>query len=161
MLRAHFCFFSAMGQNSLQIKSFCSPGVSVEYDHGFNFLQAGFFMTYVLTSGWASLSFELVQVFALLCNCFTRFILKKDPSNETPSFPYHTEIPRVLLFGLLGFTCSILAPIILPILLVYFFLAYLVYRNQVNSSIQIYSLFVHSMVRSSFMHAFEITDCSL
>ncbi|XP_034674152.1 CSC1-like protein RXW8 isoform X4 [Vitis riparia] len=93
--------------------------------------QASFFMTYVLTSGWASMSFEVVQVFALLCNYFTRFILKKDPSNETLSFPYHTEIPKALLFGLLGFTCSILAPLILPILLVYFFLAYLVYRNQI------------------------------
>ncbi|RVX22642.1 CSC1-like protein RXW8 [Vitis vinifera] len=94
-------------------------------------ILASFFMTYVLTSGWASMSFEVVQVFALLCNYFTRFILKKDPSNETLSFPYHTEIPKALLFGLLGFTCSILAPLILPILLVYFFLAYLVYRNQI------------------------------
>ncbi|KAL6511620.1 hypothetical protein OROGR_021217 [Orobanche gracilis] len=93
---------------------------------------ATFFMTYVLTSGWASLSVELIQPFPLLCNLFYRFILqnKDDSSYGTYTFPYHTEVPRVLLFGLLGFTCSILAPLILPFLLVYFFLAYLVYRNQ-------------------------------
>lgn len=47
------------------------------------------------------------------------------------SFPYHTEVPRVLVFGLIGFTCAIMAPLILPFMLVHFFLAYLVYRNQV------------------------------
>lgn len=98
-------------------------------------LQATFFMTYVLTSGWASLACELIQPCPLLCNLFYRFILqnKDDSSYGTFTFPYHTEVPRVLLFGLLGFTCSTLAPLILPFLLVYFFLAYLVYRNQVRT----------------------------
>ncbi|KAJ7958306.1 CSC1-like protein RXW8 [Quillaja saponaria] len=95
--------------------------------------QATFFITYVLSSGWASLACELMQFFPLFCNLFSRFILRsKDNSSDcTLSFPYHTEVPRVLLFGFLGFTCSILAPLILPFLLVYFFLAYLVYRNQI------------------------------
>ena len=99
-----------------------------------NSLQATFFMTYVLTSGWASLSSEIMQPYMLLCNFFYKFILrnKDDPSNSTFSYPYHTEIPRVLLFGFLGFTYSLLAPLILPFLLVYFFLANLVYRNQVR-----------------------------
>ncbi|CAA2989577.1 CSC1 RXW8 [Olea europaea subsp. europaea] len=94
---------------------------------------ATFFVTYVLTSGWASLSCELIQPFPLLYNSFYRFILrnKDDSSYGSYTFPYHTEVPRVLLFGLLGFTCSVLAPLILPFLLVYFFLAYLVYRNQI------------------------------
>ncbi|KAL3840515.1 hypothetical protein ACJIZ3_025106 [Penstemon smallii] len=94
---------------------------------------ATFFITYVLTSGWASLSCELIQPFALICNLFYRYILRnKDYSTYgTYTFPYHTEVPRVLLFGLLGFTCSVLAPLILPFLLVYFVLAYLVYRNQI------------------------------
>lgn len=97
-------------------------------------LQATFFMTYCLTSGWASLACELIQPFALLTLLFSRYVLQtaSDDSSFVPfSFPYHTEAPRVLLFGLLGFTCSILAPLILPFLLVYFCLAYLVYRNQI------------------------------
>ncbi|KAM1834447.1 hypothetical protein ACFX13_016911 [Malus domestica] len=93
--------------------------------------QAKFFMTYVLSSGWASLACELMQIYPLLCNYIRRFILLKEGYNDTLSFPYHTEIPRVLLFGFIGFTCSILVPLILPFLLVYFVLAYFIYRNQI------------------------------
>ncbi|XP_078177952.1 hyperosmolality-gated Ca2+ permeable channel 2.1-like isoform X3 [Carex rostrata] len=93
--------------------------------------QATFFITYVLTSGWASLSSELMQLFGLIWNLIRKYILgmEEDPM-AVPSFPYHTEVPKLLLFGLLGFTCSILAPLILPFLLIYFFLGYVVYRNQ-------------------------------
>ncbi|KAL0439393.1 UNVERIFIED_CONTAM: CSC1-like protein RXW8 [Sesamum latifolium] len=95
--------------------------------------KATYFMTFVLTSGCASLSSEIIQPFPLLCNLFHRYILRNmdDSSYSTYTFPYHTEVPRVLLFGVLGFTCSTMAPLILPFLLVYFFLAYLVYRNQI------------------------------
>lgn len=94
---------------------------------------ATFFMTYVLASGWASLSLELMQPFGLLCNLFYMFILRnKDVTTYgTLTFPYHTEVPRILLFGLFGFVYSTLSPLILPFLLVYFSLAYLVYRNQI------------------------------
>ncbi|XP_020579342.1 CSC1-like protein RXW8 isoform X2 [Phalaenopsis equestris] len=94
--------------------------------------QATFFITYVLTSGWTSLCAELVQCFSLTYNLLQKHVFRKkaDDPNKVPTFPYHTEVPRVLLFGLLGFTCSILAPLILPFLMVYFSLGYLVYRNQ-------------------------------
>ncbi|OMO70955.1 hypothetical protein COLO4_28430 [Corchorus olitorius] len=95
--------------------------------------QNTFFITYVLTSGWASLACEVIQLFPLLCNVLRKFILrtKEEPLSWALTFPYHTEIPRLLLFGLIGFTCSVMAPLILPFLLVYFFLAFLVYRNQI------------------------------
>ncbi|KAH9752778.1 CSC1-like protein RXW8 [Citrus sinensis] len=67
-------------------------------------IQASFFMTYVLTSGWASLAVEMVQPL---------------------------EVSKLLMFGFLGFICSVMAPLILPLLLIYFVLAYLVYKNQV------------------------------
>ncbi|KAF4348083.1 hypothetical protein G4B88_016022, partial [Cannabis sativa] len=97
--------------------------------------QAGFFLTYVLSSGWASLACEVMQLYPLLCNLIKKFILRIDSSSVSPSdalsFPYHTEIPRLLLFGFIGFTCSILVPLILPFLLVYFIMAFFVYRNQI------------------------------
>ncbi|KAG6438068.1 hypothetical protein SASPL_103002 [Salvia splendens] len=93
---------------------------------------ATFFMTYCLTSGWASLACELIQPFPLVANLFTRYVLRSTEDSSIPyTFPYHTEVPRVLLFGLLGITCSTLAPLILPFVLVYFMLAFLVYRNQI------------------------------
>ncbi|TKV92083.1 hypothetical protein SEVIR_9G140400v4 [Setaria viridis] len=93
-------------------------------------VQATFFTTYVLTSGWASLSSELMQLFGLTWNFIRRYILRMKEEDLLYSFPYHTEVPKVLLFGLLGFTCSVLAPLILPFLLIYFCLGYVVYRNQ-------------------------------
>ncbi|XP_078437206.1 hyperosmolality-gated Ca2+ permeable channel 2.1-like [Wolffia australiana] len=94
--------------------------------------QATFFITYVLTSGWASLSSEVMQLFALVYNLVRKHVCrcKDDDPDSVPSFPYHTEVPKLLLFGLLGFTCAILAPLILPFLLVYFCLGFVVYRNQ-------------------------------
>jgi calcium permeable stress-gated cation channel len=109
------------------------PVVCCSFLKTFFTFQATFFTTYVLTSGWASLSSELMQLFGLLWNFIRRYILRiKEDTDFVFSFPYHTEVPKVLLFGLLGFTCSVLAPLILPFLLVYFFLGYIVYRNQVR-----------------------------
>ncbi|KAL5647560.1 hypothetical protein ACJX0J_041915, partial [Zea mays] len=96
--------------------------------------QATFFITYVMTSGWASLSSELLQFYNLIMSFIRKYILRKGEYREdtefVPTFPYQHEVPKVLLFGLLGFTCSVVAPMILPFLLVYFYLGRVVYRNQ-------------------------------
>ncbi|XP_024970621.1 CSC1-like protein RXW8 [Cynara cardunculus var. scolymus] len=94
--------------------------------------QASFFMTYVMTTGWASLAWELMQPYVLIVNWIFQFVLmRKEGFGDLYTFPYHTEVPRTLLFALLGFTFSTLAPLILPFLLVYYFFAYFVYRNQI------------------------------
>ncbi|KAH9752784.1 CSC1-like protein RXW8 [Citrus sinensis] len=96
-------------------------------------IQASFFMTYVLTSGWASLAVEMVQPLGLVYNTMKKCVcrIKEDQPNGFLSFPYHTEVSKLLMFGFLGFICSVMAPLILPLLLIYFVLAYLVYKNQV------------------------------
>ncbi|PKA48948.1 hypothetical protein AXF42_Ash021689 [Apostasia shenzhenica] len=55
-----------------------------------------------------------------------------DEEHQAPSIPYYSEIPRLLLFLLLGLTYSVLAPLILPFILVFFCIGYIVYRNQVS-----------------------------
>ncbi|KAG6489581.1 hypothetical protein ZIOFF_050856 [Zingiber officinale] len=119
--------------------------------------QATLFITYVLTSGWASLSTEIMQPFALLWNFFRRYIfriMEEDPDCIL-SFPYHTEVPRVLLFGLLGFTCAILAPLILPFLLVYFLLGYVVYRNQASTVLCYFKLIDREGITQRFHPLFK------
>ncbi|XP_071690543.1 CSC1-like protein RXW8 [Rutidosis leptorrhynchoides] len=94
--------------------------------------QASFFMTYVMTSGWTGLSCELLQPVPLIGNWLFKCVLMKEEDFVRPvTFSFHTEVTRVLLFGLLGFTFCILAPLILPFLLIYFCFAFLVYRNQI------------------------------
>ncbi|XP_062203953.1 CSC1-like protein HYP1 [Phragmites australis] len=92
--------------------------------------QASFFIAYVVTS-WTSITSELTQTAPLLCHLWGKCArcCKRDNS-KAPSMPYHSEIPRILLFGLLGLTYFIVAPLILPFVLVYFCLGYFIYCNQ-------------------------------
>ncbi|XP_059670373.1 CSC1-like protein HYP1 isoform X1 [Cornus florida] len=86
--------------------------------------QASFFIAYVVTSGWTSTSSELFRLIPLICSFF------KKASDEVPSISYHSEIPKILFFGLLGITYFLLSPLILPFLLVYYCLGFIIYRNQ-------------------------------
>ncbi|KAJ6322381.1 hypothetical protein OIU77_012270 [Salix suchowensis] len=95
--------------------------------------QASFFIAYVVTSGWTSTASELVRIIPLICSLMTKCCATStDDEIEVPSIPYHRDIPRVLFFGLLGIAYFFLAPVILPFLLVYFCLAYIIFRNQVS-----------------------------
>ncbi|XP_004491850.1 CSC1-like protein HYP1 isoform X2 [Cicer arietinum] len=93
--------------------------------------QASFFMAYVVTFGWTNIASELFQLIPLFYNYVNRIFGGECGEDfEAPSIPYHSEIPRILFFGLLGVTYFILAPLILPFLLVYFCWGYIIYRNQ-------------------------------
>ncbi|CAK9186148.1 unnamed protein product [Ilex paraguariensis] len=93
--------------------------------------QASFFIAYVVTSGWTSTSSELFRIIPFLGSLIRKPFAKcMDDEVEVPSFPYHRDIPRVLFFCLLGITYFFLAPLILPFLLVYSCLGYIVYRSQ-------------------------------
>ncbi|KAJ4835385.1 CSC1-like protein hyp1 [Turnera subulata] len=93
--------------------------------------QASFFISYVVTSGWTSLSSELFRLIPLLCSSIKRlFSVENIDELEVPSLPYYSEIPAILFFGLLGITYFFLAPLILPFLLVFFCMGYIIHRNQ-------------------------------
>ncbi|KNA15383.1 hypothetical protein SOVF_098760 isoform B [Spinacia oleracea] len=95
--------------------------------------QASFFIAYVVTSGWTSTSSDLFRIIQLIqsllrkCCCCNR---TASDEFELPYIYYHREIPKILFFGLLGITYFFLAPLILPFLLVYFLLAYIIFKNQ-------------------------------
>ncbi|XP_023732383.1 CSC1-like protein At1g69450 [Lactuca sativa] len=92
--------------------------------------QASFFIAYVMTLGWTSTSSELFRVVPFIASLITKPFVKNPDDFTVPSFPYHQDIPKILFFGLLGFTYFFLAPLIIPFLLGYFSLAYIIYRNQ-------------------------------
>ncbi|KAL7605093.1 hypothetical protein Lser_V15G15615 [Lactuca serriola] len=96
--------------------------------------RADFFMTYILTSGLSGFSLEILQPGLL-----TWDILKmhtwgrgKKKSNYLYSFPYYRVIPFVSLFLLVGIVYSVIAPLLLPFLVVYFLLGYVVFINQMQ-----------------------------
>lgn len=93
--------------------------------------QASFFIAYVVTSGWTGVSSELFRVIPFIYSLIRKpFVKSEDDDIEVPSIPYHKEIPKILFFGLLGITYFFLAPLILPFLLVYLCLGYIIFRNQ-------------------------------
>ncbi|KAK9277746.1 hypothetical protein L1049_007293 [Liquidambar formosana] len=93
--------------------------------------QASFFIAYVVTSGWTSTASELFRLFPFIWSLLRKPFTKTTADEfEVPSIPYHRDIPRILFFGLLGITYFFLAPLILPFLLVYFCLGYIIFRNQ-------------------------------
>ncbi|XP_073286438.1 CSC1-like protein HYP1 [Primulina huaijiensis] len=94
--------------------------------------QASFFISYVVTSGWTKMfSAKLFRLKPLIWS-YVKGILccNSDEEHEVPSNPYHSEIPRILFFILLGVTYFFLAPLILPFVLGYFCFGYIIYRNQ-------------------------------
>lgn len=92
--------------------------------------QATFFIAYTVTS-WTNLSLELTCLFPLLKDWIRRHF-SRDTKDEfhPPSIAYYSAIPRLLLFGLIGLVYFLLAPLILPFILVYFCAGYIIYRNQ-------------------------------
>ncbi|XP_030469454.2 CSC1-like protein HYP1 isoform X1 [Syzygium oleosum] len=93
--------------------------------------QASFFIAYVVTSGWTSVSSELFRLLPLIFHVLAKVFARKDAEEfEVPQIPYHSEIPKIIFFGVLGITYFFLAPLILPFLLIYYCMGYIVYRNQ-------------------------------
>ncbi|KAL4581797.1 hypothetical protein LXL04_006325 [Taraxacum kok-saghyz] len=93
--------------------------------------QATFFISYIVTSGWTNTASELLRLMPLISSYIKRiFTSESHEEFEVPSLHYSSEIPSILLFGLLGVIYFFLSPLILPFLLVYFCLGYIVYRHQ-------------------------------
>ena len=98
-------------------------------------LQADFFVTYILTSGLSGFSLEILQPGLLSwdllksCLCCSR----KENDAYLYSLPHARIIPFISLFLLIGMVYAVVAPLLLPFLIGYFCLGYVVYVNQVNS----------------------------
>ncbi|KAG0585456.1 hypothetical protein M758_2G012200 [Ceratodon purpureus] len=95
--------------------------------------KAYFFMTYIMTTGWAGFPLEILQFSVLLLNYSKRLMADRSRPllSDVWSMQYYRQVPNVLLFILLGLTYSIITPLLLPFLLVYFILGYIVFRNQI------------------------------
>ncbi|KAL4586262.1 hypothetical protein LXL04_010897 [Taraxacum kok-saghyz] len=100
--------------------------------------QADFFMTYILTSGLSGFSLEILQPGLLMWDTLKMrtWGRGKKESNYLCSFPYYRVIPFVSLCVLVGIVYSVIAPLLLPFLVVYFLLGYIVFINQVCSLFQ-------------------------
>lgn len=101
--------------------------------------QSDFFITYILTDGLSGFSLEALQ-FALLTWHFIKSKTFNRNTKQDPflfGFPYYRVIPIVSLAILIGMVYAVIAPLLLPFLIVYFVLGYAVYVNQMKDVYEI------------------------
>ncbi|XP_024987642.1 CSC1-like protein At3g54510 isoform X1 [Cynara cardunculus var. scolymus] len=97
-------------------------------------VQGDFFMTYILTSGLSGFSLEILQPGLLTWDTMKLHTWGrgKKKTNYLYSFPYYRVLPFVELFVLVGVVYAVIAPLLLPFLVVYFLLGYVVFINQMH-----------------------------
>ncbi|XP_058107042.1 CSC1-like protein At3g54510 isoform X2 [Magnolia sinica] len=101
--------------------------------------QANFFITYILTDGLSGFSLEILQPGLLIWH-FMKSHTFGQGVNKKPylyPLPYYRVIPIVSLAILIGMVYAIITPLLLPFLIVYFFLGYVVYINQIQDVYEI------------------------
>ncbi|CAA0812062.1 CSC1-like protein [Striga hermonthica] len=98
--------------------------------------KATFFITYIMVDGWAGIAGEILRLKPLVIfHLKNMFIVKTERDLEKAMNPGGVSFPETLpslqLYFLLGIVYMVVTPILLPFILVFFALAYFVYRHQV------------------------------
>lgn len=99
-------------------------------------MKATFFITYIMVDGWAGIASEILRLKPLVIfHLKNLFLVKTERDREKAMDPgsvdFPETIPSLQLYFLLGIVYAVITPILLPFMLVFFGLAYLVYRHQI------------------------------
>ncbi|CAA6661346.1 unnamed protein product [Spirodela intermedia] len=88
-------------------------------------MKATFFITYIMVDGWAGIAGKFENV----------FLVKTEKDREEAMYPgsigFNTSEPQIQLYFLLGLVYAVVTPFLLPFILIFFGLAYVVYRHQI------------------------------
>lgn len=99
-------------------------------------MKATFFITYIMVDGWAGVAGEIIRLKPLIIYHLKNFFLVKtekdrEEAMDPGSLGYNTGEPQIQLYFLLGLVYAVISPILLPFIIVFFALAYVVYRHQI------------------------------
>lgn len=99
-------------------------------------MKATFFITYIMVDGWAGIAGEILMLKPLIFYHLKNFFLVKtekdrEEAMDPGSIGFNTGEPRIQFYFLLGLVYASVTPILLPFILVFFGLAYLVFRHQI------------------------------
>jgi hypothetical protein len=103
-------------------------------------IKATFFITYIMVDGWAGIAAEILMVKHLIIYHLKNFFLVKtekdrEEATDPGSLGFHIGEPRIQFYFLLGFVYATVTPVILPFIIIFFGLAYVVFRHQVQSCV--------------------------
>ncbi|KAK9082485.1 hypothetical protein Syun_031688 [Stephania yunnanensis] len=98
-------------------------------------MKATFFITYIMVDGWAGIAGEILRLKPLVIFHLKNFFLVKtekdrEEAMDPGSIGFNTGEPQIQLYFLLGLVYAVVTPILLPFVLVFFGLAYVVFRHQ-------------------------------
>ncbi|KAI3809737.1 hypothetical protein L1987_19337 [Smallanthus sonchifolius] len=99
-------------------------------------MKATFFITYIMVDGWAGVAGEILRLKPLIFYHLKNFFLVKtekdrEEAMDPGSLSFNTGEPQIQLYFLLGLVYAVVTPILLPFIVVFFGLAYVVYRHQI------------------------------
>ncbi|XP_071921404.1 calcium permeable stress-gated cation channel 1-like isoform X2 [Coffea arabica] len=99
-------------------------------------MKATFFITYIMVDGWAGIAAEILRVRPLIIFHLKNFFMVKtekdrDEAMDPGSLGFDTGEPQIQFYFLLGLVYAVVTPILLPFILVFFGLAYVVFRHQI------------------------------
>nr|BAD94445.1 hypothetical protein [Arabidopsis thaliana] len=99
-------------------------------------MKATFFITYIMVDGWAGVAGEILRLKPLIIYHLKNFFLVKtekdrEEAMDPGTIGFNTGEPQIQLYFILGLVYAAVSPILLPFILVFFALAYVVYRHQI------------------------------
>ncbi|KAB1201003.1 putative membrane protein C24H6.13 [Morella rubra] len=99
-------------------------------------MKATFFITYIMVDGWAGVAGEILRLKPLIIYHLKNFFLVKtekdrEEAMDPGTLGFNTGEPQIQLYFLLGLVYAVVTPILLPFIIVFFGLAYVVYRHQI------------------------------
>ncbi|THU72530.1 hypothetical protein C4D60_Mb04t13120 [Musa balbisiana] len=99
-------------------------------------MKATFFITYIMVDGWAGIAGEILRLKPLIFYYLKNlFLVKTEKDREKAMDPesinFATSEPQIQLYFLLGLVYAAVTPFLLPFILVFFALAYVVFRHQI------------------------------
>ncbi|XP_027155717.1 CSC1-like protein At3g21620 [Coffea eugenioides] len=99
-------------------------------------MKATFFITYIMVDGWAGVAGEILRLRPLIIYHLKNFfVVKTETDREEAMNPgslgFNTGEPQIQLYFLLGLVYAVVSPILLPFIVIFFGLAYIVYRHQI------------------------------
>ncbi|KAJ0962647.1 hypothetical protein J5N97_027769 [Dioscorea zingiberensis] len=99
-------------------------------------MKATFFITFIMVDGWAGIAGEITRLKPLIIfKLKDMFLVKTEKDREEAMDPgsigFNTSEPQIQLYFLLGLVYAVVTPFLLPFIIVFFALAYVVYRHQI------------------------------
>ncbi|MBA0840107.1 hypothetical protein Goarm_002709 [Gossypium armourianum] len=99
-------------------------------------LRATFFITYIMVDGWAGIAGEILMLKPLIIYHLKNFFLVKtekdrEEAMDPGSLGFNTGEPQIQLYFLLGLVYAAVTPALLPFIVIFFGLAYVVFRHQI------------------------------